>query len=146
MKINVTKDMARFIINSDKRKVVCILNNTAPMFLFYAQENLPITTFCDTGNEETSRLYNRLLMPNKFVGIATCSTDDEFDVEKGKLVAFSRAKDKLHASFFKRANLYINSIDAMLNRSIDSINRYGEKLEANSERRHNKIESVIGKE
>lgn len=146
MNINITKEKAKFIVNKEKNKVVCIIEDTDRLFIEYATNNLEIRPDCDGSMWARSKLRERLWMPNKFIGIATCSTDDEFDVEKGKLIAFSRAKDKLHASFFKRANIYINSIDEMLTRSMASINRYGAKLEANTERRHKKIESLIGPE
>lgn len=144
MKINITKEMARFIVNEKAGKVICIFDNTAPMFLFYAQENLPITPMCDSNDAKTSRLYTKLLMPNKFVGIASCNPEDEFSVETGKLIAFTRAKDKIQNSFFKRANLYVNTIDSWLNRAMDAINNYGAKIEVNTARRHNKIASLIG--
>ena len=144
MKINITKNQAQFIVNEDARKVICIFRDTAPLFLMYADENLPIAPNCDTCDASTSRLYKKLLMPNKFVGVASCDPNDEFSVEKGKLIAFSRAKDKIQTSFFKRANTYINTLDTWLNRSMDSINAYGSKLERNTARRHQKIVETVG--
>jgi hypothetical protein len=145
MKINITKDKAQFIVNEDARKVVCIIDHTSYLFLHYAEKNLKIQPDCDNlwgGNG--SRLYPRLKMPNKFVGIASCNPEDEFSVETGKLIAFSRAKDKIQTSFFKRANLYVNTLDTWLNQAMDSINSYGAKIEINTARRHNKITSLIG--
>lgn len=145
MKINITKDKAQFIVNEDARKVVCIIDHTSHLFLDYAEKNLKIRPNCDNiwdGNGP--RLYPKLKMPNKFVGIASCNPEDEFSVETGKLIAFTRAKDKIQNSFFKRANLYINTIDSWLNQAMDSINSYGKKLEINTERRHKKIASLIG--
>lgn len=147
MKINITKDKAQFIVNEDARKVVCIIDHTSHIFLNYADKNLKIRPDCDNGmiwDSKRSRLYSKLKMPNKFVGIASCNPEDEFSVETGKLIAFTRAKDKIQNSFFKRANLYINTIDNWLNQAMDSINSYGKKLEINTERRHKKIASLIG--
>ena len=147
MKINITKDKAQFIVNEDARKVVCIIDHTSHLFLEYANKNLKIRPDCDNGmiwDIKHSRLYPKLKMPNKFVGIASCNPEDEFSVETGKLIAFTRAKDKIQNSFFKRANLYINTIDSWLNQAMDSINNYGKKLEINTERRHKKIASLIG--
>ena len=142
MKINITSDKARFIVNEEKRKVVCIFENTDNMFIDYANKNLQIKPI--QGIFYGRNFYNQLRMPNRFVGVATCSPDDEFSVENGKLIAFSRAKDKVQKSFFKRANLYVNTLDKWLNESIDCINRYGSKLETNTERRHAKITELIG--
>lgn len=146
MKINVTKDKAKFFVDEKNKKVTCVIDNTAPLFLMYAYNNLPLTPHCDSGDPETSKLYKQLLLPNKFVGIATCGPDDEFSVETGKLIAFSRAKDNLNVSFFKRAERYINTINQLLDTSIDTINAYGQVVSRNSVRRHNKIDSVIGDE
>jgi len=149
MKINITKDKAQFIVNEDARKVICIIDHTSHLFIDYADKNLKIRPDCDNVGRtwdscRTSRLYPRLKMPNKFVGIASCNPEDEFSVETGKLIAFTRAKDKIQNSFFKRANLYVNTIDSWLNQAMDSINSYGKKLEINTNRRHKKIASLIG--
>ena len=148
MKINITKDRAQFIVNEDARKVICIIDNTSHLFINYADKNLKIRPDCDNGmiwnSSSRSRLYPKLKMPNKFVGIASCNPEDEFSVETGKLIAFTRAKDKIQNSFFKRANLYINTLDTWLNQAMDSINSYGKKLEINTKRRHEKIASLIG--
>lgn len=47
MKINITKDKARFIVNEDARKVVCIIDHTSNLFLSYADQNLKIVPDCD---------------------------------------------------------------------------------------------------
>lgn len=146
MKINVRADMGRYIINKDQKKVICILDNTEELFIVFADQNLPISPVCDTLDMTTSKLYSRLRMPKKFIGIATCGPDDEFDPEIGKLIAFSRAKDKLQTSFFKRANYYINILDIWVNAALESINTYGEKLELNTKNRHQKIINIIGEE
>ncbi len=132
MKINITKNSARFIVNENAGKVICIIDNTASLFINYANKNLTIRPDCDTAgiwnSSNRSSLYPKLKMPNKFVGIASCYPEDEFSVETGKLIAFTRAKDKIQNSFFKRANLYVNTLDSWLNQAMDSINNYGKKL------------------
>ena len=145
MKINITKDKAQFIVNEDTRKVECIIDHTRNLFLDYARNNLRILPDCDAlWGGRSSKLYPKLEMPDKFVGIATCDSNDDFSIETGKLIAFSRAKDKIHNSFFKRANTYINTLDDWLNQAAESINRYGQKIEINTERRHQKIVDLIG--
>lgn len=145
MKINITKDKARFIVNEDARKVVCIIDHTRYLFLDYAKKNLRILPDCDAQwIGRTSCLYPKLEMPDKFIGIATCDPNDEFSIETGKLIAFSRAKDKIHNSFFKRANTYINTLDNWLSQAVESINRYGNKITINTDRRHQKIVDLIG--
>ena len=145
MKINITKNKARFVVNEEARKVVCIIEHTSYLFIDYADKNLKIKPDCDNiWGGKSSRLYPKLMMPNKFVGIASCNPEDEFSVETGKLIAFSRAKDKIHNSFFKRANTYVNTIDGWLTDAVESINSYGAKIELNTKRRHDKIASIVG--
>ena len=149
MKINLTKENARYIVNEEKGKVICIFENTGRMFIDYADNNLRIKPDCDNiggiwNTCHKSSLYPKLKMPNKFIGIASCNPEDEFSVETGKLIAFSRAKDKIHNSFFKRANTYVNTIDGWLTDAVESINSYGAKIELNTKRRHDKITSIVG--
>lgn len=144
MKINIRKDMARFIVNEEKRKVICILEDTEDLFLVFAEQNLPLSPVCDTLDMTDSKLYKYLLMPKRFVGIATCDPEDEFSVETGKLIAFSNAKDNLQNSFFKRADFYVNTIDTWLNKAVENINGYGAKITKNTLRRHNKIAEILG--
>ena len=146
MKINLTKEDAHFIVNEERGVVICIFEDTSNLFLHYAENNLRIATDCDSscGTLFNSALWPKLKMPNYFVGIATCNPEDKFSIETGKLIAFSKAKDKIHKSFFKRANTYVNTIDNWLNQAIDSINHYGEKIEINTARRHTKIAELVG--
>ena len=141
MKNSIKKKDARFIVNEEKRKVVCIIDNTDKLFIDYVYDNLRLTP-AFIGNH-VEKLYDRLEMPKRFIGIASCDPRDEFVRETGELVAFSRAKDKLNKSFFKRANLYINTLDEWLNDAAENFNQYGEKLEQNTERRHKKIEEIL---
>lgn len=141
---NITVDDARFIVCPEKRKVVCIIDNTAWMFKDYAKWSLHMDTWY---LEKIHKGINqRFTMPRRFVGVATCSPDDVFNEETGKLIAFSRAKDKLHTSFFKRANLYVNTMDDWLSRTVEGINLYGEKLERHAKRRQKKIDELVGVE
>ena len=144
MKINITKNDARFIVDEKKGKVVCIIDGTRDLFLHYAEDNFRIRPDCDDGWISESKLYPKLIMPNRYVGVATCNPEDTFSVETGKLIAFSHAKDKIHKSFFKRANTYVNTLDNWLTEAVDSINRYGEKIEVNTRRRHDKITELVG--
>ena len=143
MNFNISKENATFYVNPEKRKVVCIIDNTKMMFLDFIEANLPIKTYCNSiwGN---SKFENKLLMPRQFMGIATCSPDDEWNEETGKIIAFSRAKDNLNRSFFKRANTYVNTIDDWLSQAVEKINAYGDKVTINTDRRHERIDELLG--
>lgn len=152
MKFNITQDDATFIYQDgnekDKRKkVICIINHTSGLFHDFVERNLPLSCAPDTYNIfSDSRIWHETYMPDKFVGVAICSENDEYNPEIGRMIAFSRAKDNLHKSFFKRATTYINTIDSLLEESLNIINAYGEKLSVNSAKRHNYIKSLIGED
>ena len=148
-KFNITPEDCRFIVNEEKRKIICLIENTENMFIAFASSNFDIPYDCMDSiwsNATPKYLHEKLRMPKRFWGIATCAEDDEWDIEKGKLLAFSKAKDKLDQSFFKRADLYISTFDRSLNDAVLILNNLGAKLTANSLRRHEKIEKLIGAE
>lgn len=152
MDFNITAKNAKFIVNKEKRVVVCVIERTSFMFIDFVLDNFRIGVDVDNHWNWTHRksdknnLREKLYMPNKFVGIAVCSPDDEWNEEIGRTIAFSRAKDNVLKSFFKRANTYVNTLDKWLNESVDIINQLGAKLEVNTEKRHNYIKSLVGEE
>lgn len=141
MKINVkpTSENVRFIVQPERRKVVCIISDTK--FL--------LSDFVDLWRNEWDAPLNItkiMQMPDRFVGVATCDENDEWDEEVGKSIAFSRAKYKLHNSFFKRANTFVNECDRALSKLITSLNDYGEHLTLNAEKREKWITEKVGYE
>jgi len=139
MKINVkpTSENVRFIVQPERRKVVCIISNTKNY----------LGDFIDLWGNDWSvpwKVEEILRMPDRFVGVATCDENDEWNEEIGKSIAFSRAKYKLHNSFFKRANTFVNECGRALNKLIDSLNDYGEQLSANAEKREKWITEKVG--
>ena len=151
MKFNIKPTDARYIIDKKNRVVVCIIENTSKLFTNFVQENLIISSWCDdcwtlkhSSGIYGSRLENQLKMPNKFIGVARCSEEDEWNEKLGKLIAFSRAKDNLNKSFIKRANTYINYIDKAANNAFNILTKIADKLTINTEHRHNLIDSLVG--
>lgn len=141
MKINVkpTSENVRFIIQPERRKVVCIISNTKDY----------LGDFIDLWGNDWSvpwKVESILRMPDRFVGVATCDENDEWNEEIGKSIAFSRAKYKLHNSFFKRANTFVNECDRALAKLITSLNDYGEQLSANADKREKWITEKVGSE
>ena len=149
-KFNVKPSDCRYIVNKEKRTIVCLIENTDHMFIHFAENNFDIPWDCMDGlwsHKPMNKLLRRkFYMPKRFWGIATCSEDDEWDEEKGKFLAFSRAKNKLNNSFFKRANLYIDTFDKSLNDAVLILNNLGEKLTINSDRRNERIKELFGEE
>ena len=113
----------RFYVNEEERTVICVIPNTRFDFLGYMYDKF---------------MYNRkvyfkvdereLELPKQFIGKAVCSKEDEWNEETGRMIAFARAKNKFYKSFFKRANLLVNSIDKELTYMVDTFNKFGEVL------------------
>lgn len=136
----------KYVINEEKRKIICIITETKDMFHDFADRRLNFDLECDAVciNNWRHRLYEQTTMPNKFIGIATCSPNDEWDVNKGKLLALSRAKDKMNQCFFQRGIKYVNIIDELLDKTVQCLNQYGEKLERSTAKRHAQLEKELG--
>ena len=88
-------------------------------------------------------LNKKLELPNSFMGKAVCAPEDEWDEELGKMIAFSRAKDKCYKSFFKRANLLVQKFDTRLGDMIELFNNFGMKLEAKRVNIQQKIDERV---
>lgn len=143
-KLNIKKENCRFIVNEEKRTVVCIIEYTRALLYHFIEPN-SWTSRVRVGSitfEPESKLSFDLMLPDKFIGKAVCSKDDKWDPEVGKLIAFDRAKNKLHNAFFKRAQLFANEIDKSLSELVTSFNEYGEQLSKSADKRAKKIEEL----
>ena len=143
MKFNVKPNDCRFVVNKDKRTVVCIYENSSQDFIKFIDNNCKLSSHSIIWSDAGMRLHDKMFMPNRFVGVAICGPNDEWDESTGRLIAFSRMKDKLNRSFFKRANTFINTIDSWINDTVDILNTIGEKLEINQDKRHKRIEELV---
>lgn len=131
----------KYIVQPEKRKVICILNDTSRMFLDYAAYNLPVDIGGIWGDRNLER---KLQMPARFVGVATCSSEDEFNEEIGRRIAYSRAKNKANTSFFKRANLFIDLCDEKLDEAAYKLNQLGYHMSKSAEHRDEVIANMLG--
>lgn len=128
----------RFYVNEAERTVVCVIPQfveegnwrkfTSNMVTDFIQDNFMFPEI-DFHYAMESKLTDELRMPSTFMGKAVCSPDDEWNEEVGKMIAFSRAKDKCYKSFFKRANHFVQTIDRRLGDMIEQFNDFGMKLE-----------------
>jgi len=145
----------RFYVNEDERTVVCVIpqviedgayrNFTSDMVTDFIQDNFMFPEI-DFHYAMESRLRDELKMPSTFMGKAVCAPEDEWDEEVGKLIAFSRAKDKCYKSFFKRANHFVQTIDRRLGHMIEKFNDFGMKLEDKRLGLEEKINEKVGVE
>lgn len=142
-KFNIQPTDCKFIINKEKQKIICVLEHTSNLFTDFINANSHLRE--DTSTQGLN-LSKRLLMPPRFIGVATCGKDDEWNEEAGRIIAFSRMKDKVNKSFFKRANTYFKIVDQWLDDTMNILNALGAKLEVNTEKRHAYIEKLVGVE
>ena len=140
MKHSIRKEDVTYVVRPEQKKVIAYIEGTQWMFIDFVDENYPsfYAFWC------SESLTDKLKMPNKFIGVATCGPDDVWDENVGRLIAFDRMKDSLNKSFFKRANTYVIEIEKSLDDFCDRVNAYGEKLEYNTNRRKQIISKVLG--
>lgn len=126
----------RFYVNEDERTIICVIPNTHNMVEDFILQHFEFNEidFTAYGN-----LRKKIKMPYSFIGKAVCSTEDKWDEELGRMIAFSRAKDKCYKSFFKRANTYIQTVDRRLGDMIEILNDFGVKLSDKKD----KLEAMI---
>lgn len=136
----VSKEDVIYIVDEKKRKVVAYVEGTKYELVNFISENKGILP----NWFDMPKLHNKLLMPDKFVGIATCSPDDEWNPEIGKLIAYHRMKTNMSKSFFKHAETYYKLMLKKVNETVDLINIYGNKLTANYKRRIETINQTVG--
>ena len=136
----VSKEDVIYIVDEKKRKVVAYVEGTKYELVNFISENKGILP----NWFDLPKLHNKLLMPDKFVGIATCSPDDEWNPEIGKLIAYHRMKTNMSKSFFKHAETYYKLMLKKIDETVDLINIYGNKLTANYKRRIETINQTVG--
>lgn len=130
----------RFYVNEAERVVVCVIPYTRSMVSDFIQQHF---SFGDVDFWYALDDVDKVRMPDSFIGKAVCSPDDEWNEELGKMIAFSKAKDKCYKSFFKRANTFVQMVDRRLGDMIDSFNDFGMKLENKREALQNQIDEKM---
>ena len=138
----------KFYVNEAERTVICVIprrikrgdyfTDTEDMLIDFINDNF---NFADVDISDAVWLHRETYrMPKSFMGKAVCAKEDEWDEELGKMIAFSRAKDKCYRSFFKRANVLVNTIDRRLNDMMTMLNEMGDKLNDKREKLEHMIE------
>ena len=142
MKHSIRKEDVTYVVRPEQKKVIAYIEGTKWMFTDFVNENYPgaHVFWCD------EPLEDKLKMPNKFIGVATCGPDDVWDENVGRLIAFDRMKENLNKSFFKRANTFVAEMERRLDLFCERTNAYGMKLETNMNRRKEVIAKVLGEE
>ena len=135
----------KFYVDEAARTVVCVIPDTKGMLIDFTYDHFAFSDFKVWGALDWN-IERVLRMPNSFMGKAVCAAEDEWNEETGKLIAYSRAKDKCYKSFFKRANTLVQLTDHRLNDMITIFNELGDKLQTKKETLDAKIEHLTQKE
>ena len=139
----------KFYVDEEARTVVCVIPDTQEMLenFIYEHFNFNDIDFFQAANFfYRSKFGAAVRMPHSFMGKAVCAPEDEWNKELGCMIAFARAKDKCYKSFFKRANLFIQTVDRRLGDMIETFNDFGMKLENKREALQNEIDAKIAPE
>jgi len=126
--------------------VLCIIEGdyVQDMLLDYINEYS-----CGTAIEfwpNSYKIRKQFELPRSFVGKAVCSTDDEWNEELGRKIAYSRAKNKVYNSFYKRANSFVNTVDRVLNGMVTDLNSFGKNLDSQKESLEQHIDKLLQKD
>ena len=133
----------KFYVDENARTVVCVIPNTKHMLERFVDEHFTWGDFSmDYGLNYDYK--DKLHLPYSFMGKAVCAPEDTWNEETGRMIAFSRAKDKCYKSFFKRANKLVQMIDKRLGDMITLFNDFGMKLDGKREALQTKIDERIG--
>lgn len=135
----------KFYVDKNARVVICVIQDVQDMLIKFVREHFDWNDI-DIDYAVDWHFEPKLKMPHSFMGKAVCADEDEWDEELGKKIAFSRAKDKCYKSFFKRANLLVQTYDRRLGDMIEIFNNFGLKLEQKREALEKIIEDQTKKE
>lgn len=135
--LNFKQKDCRFIVNEEKRTVVCLLERKR--FSVTIDEYLQskdIDAFNGIRSFNRARaLQNTLRLPRRVSAKAVCLPEDKFDVELGKLIAFHKLKAKVLQMYNKRITYVTKYIMHMYDDMEDDFNKFYDKMYAEAERR-----------
>lgn len=133
----------KFYVDEEARTVICVIPQTEHMVLDFIWEHFD---WPDVNLSDAIDYHMRqdIKMPKSFMGKAVCAAEDEWNEETGRMIAFSRAKDKCYKSFFKRANKFVQTVDRRLGDMIELFNDFGLKLEGKRTALQDQIDERTG--
>jgi hypothetical protein len=134
----------RFYVDEEARTVICVIPNTKNMVNDFIWDHFQWSDV-NMSDALDYHLRRQIKMPKSFMGKAVCAPEDEWNEELGRMLAFSRAKNKCYKSFFKRANRLVQTVDRRLSDMITLFNDFGDKLQVKKEMLDAKIEEMTQK-
>jgi hypothetical protein len=156
MKVNISKSDCNFYVNEEKRTVVCVIKEIKQqdgskipirlMLLNYLREILHKYEDPKLGvNIMLCNLGEKLMMPAVVTGKSTCSSEDEWNEQLGREIAYARARQSLYKNFYRRATLVSNSISDSLDSIVEDFNLLGQKLTNAQTGLQNRIDEALEK-
>ena len=118
MDISITRDKCKFYVKPDDRKVICVLKVSSYLLFDFIRETsaLPIG-WLPTDDE--------IALNGTYTGIATCDPMDTWDEERGRTIAFIKAKRKFCRNFFNTLKRYVNFLDGNIDNMLNTLNAIG---------------------
>lgn len=136
--------ITKYYVNKEKRTVVCVIESREYDALDYIEKGLGDINFYDT--PMTKKNEKNYLMPTRFVGVAKCSPQDEFNEETGRTLAFHRAKLKYDASFMRVVDYCIQQQCVVLDHMKNRFSHFLNKATEHYYKRLSKLENVMAGE
>lgn len=132
MRIRIDRKHCKFIVKPEDRKVICVYKTNPDIVEDYFWDAVRGTSFVfDSATQVKMRNY--------YTGIATCSPEDEWDEELGKLIAYNKMMKKFCSAFFRRLNYYFDKYDKVLENAVIQCDTMGEKWNKQIEMLDNEI-------
>lgn len=102
----INQKNVKYEIDKEKRTVKCFLYDSSWLFIDFLSNSQYGKNF-----SYTPELINKLLMRSTFWGISYQSEEDEWDEERGKLLAYHRMREKVSKSMRKRMKIFKEHVD-----------------------------------
>ena len=125
--------MFKYVINEEKRTIAAILfeshlPNPEPSMSVLDETVIKQIINIIKARESSivyasNNFYDKLFIQPTYVGTATCSEEDEWDVEKGKEIARNRAIEKFKKDVKRKLTIALNDLDYIRNEIEKKLNR-----------------------
>ena len=139
-KYGIKMSDCKFYVDEVNRTVVCVYEPTSDMLLEYIRTKFRWKDF-DTWFAVDG--LSELWMPDSFRGKAVCAPEDTWNEEIGRKIAYSKMREKCYKSFFKRANILVQTIGKRLDQMIDTFNDFGADIDEKQEALADEIEEYV---
>lgn len=109
------RDELQFIINEEKKTVVCIAHDCALDLIRDIQKNFSSkpSRLMDFLMDRT-HVVDDFMLEDTYKGIAKCQDEDVFDVEIGKAIAIKKMRVNYNIAKAKKLSKFVNLYDEVL--------------------------------